>query len=75
VPREMTVEDIKTCVEQFRQGAINSMEAGFDGVEVRASGGKVVVFAGACREVPASRGRDMGVHPASKVARRPTGCG
>ena len=34
VPREMTIEDIKTCVEQFRQGALNVMEAGFDGVEV-----------------------------------------
>lgn len=31
----MTVEEIKECVEQFRQGALNSMEAGFDGVEVR----------------------------------------
>ncbi|CAN0373312.1 unnamed protein product, partial [Hapterophycus canaliculatus] len=35
VPREMTVEEIKTCVEQFCQGALNSIEAGFDGVEVR----------------------------------------
>ena len=35
MPREMTVEEIKTCVEQFRQGAINCIEAGFDGVEVR----------------------------------------
>lgn len=34
VPREMTVEEIKTCVEQFRQGALKCMEAGFDGVEV-----------------------------------------
>ena len=31
----MTVEDIKTCVDQFRQGALNCIEAGFDGVEVR----------------------------------------
>lgn len=35
VPREMTVEDIKTCVDQFRQGALNCIKAGFDGVEVR----------------------------------------
>ena len=34
VPREMTVEEIKTCVEQFRQGALNCIEAGFDGIEV-----------------------------------------
>lgn len=34
VPREMTVEDIRILVEQFRQGAVNSIEAGFDGVEV-----------------------------------------
>ncbi len=29
------MDDIKACVEQFRQGALNSIEAGFDGVEVR----------------------------------------
>lgn len=36
VPREMTVEEIKTCVDQFRQGALNCIEAGFDGIEVGA---------------------------------------
>lgn len=36
-PREMTVDEIKTCVEQFRQGALNCMEAGFDAIEVRIS--------------------------------------
>lgn len=35
VPREMTVDEIKICVEQFRQGALNCIKAGFDGVEVR----------------------------------------
>lgn len=35
VPREMTAGEIKNCVKQFRQGALNSIEAGFDGVEVR----------------------------------------
>ena len=34
IPREMTLEDIKASVEQFRQAALNSVEAGFDGVEV-----------------------------------------
>ncbi|CAM9305508.1 unnamed protein product [Discosporangium mesarthrocarpum] len=38
-PREMTVEEIKTCVEQFKQGAINAMEAGFDGVEIHGANG------------------------------------
>eukprot|EP00752_Nemacystus_decipiens_P005867 g5301.t1 len=42
VPREMTVEEIKTCVEQFRQGALNSVEAGFDGVEIHAANGYLV---------------------------------
>lgn len=35
VPREMTAGEIKNCVKQFRQGALNSIKAGFDGVEVR----------------------------------------
>ncbi|CAN0168057.1 unnamed protein product, partial [Pylaiella littoralis] len=42
VPREMTVEEIKACVEQFRQGALNSIEAGFDGVEVHAGNGYLI---------------------------------
>ncbi|CAM9510127.1 unnamed protein product [Hapterophycus canaliculatus] len=42
VPREMTVEEIKTCVEQFRQGALNSIEAGFDGVEIHAGNGYLI---------------------------------
>ncbi|CAM9224028.1 unnamed protein product [Ectocarpus sp. 8 AP-2014] len=42
VPREMTIEDIKTCVEQFRQGALNAMEAGFDGVEIHAANGYLI---------------------------------
>ena len=29
------MDEIKTTVEQFRQGALNCMEAGFDGVEVK----------------------------------------
>ncbi|CAB1119807.1 unnamed protein product [Ectocarpus sp. CCAP 1310/34] len=42
VPREMTIEDIKTCVEQFRQGALNVMEAGFDGLEIHAANGYLI---------------------------------
>lgn len=42
VPRAMTVEEIKTCVEQFAQGARNSIEAGFDGVEIHAGNGYLI---------------------------------
>ncbi|CAM9705600.1 unnamed protein product [Choristocarpus tenellus] len=38
-PREISVEGIKTVVEQFRQGALNCMEAGFDGIEIHAANG------------------------------------
>jgi len=39
VPREMTAEDIKQTIEDFKQAAKNSMEAGFDGVEIHSSNG------------------------------------
>ncbi|CAM9248509.1 unnamed protein product [Laminaria digitata] len=42
VPREMTVEYIETAVEQFRQEALNSIEAGFDGVEIHATNGYLI---------------------------------
>ncbi|MCJ8166090.1 alkene reductase [Pontibacter sp. E15-1] len=38
-PRELTVEDIKQIVQDFKNGAKNAMEAGFDGVEVHSSNG------------------------------------
>ncbi|CAM9758530.1 unnamed protein product [Ascophyllum nodosum] len=41
-PREMTVDEIKTTVEQFRQGALNCMEAGFDGVEIHGANGYLI---------------------------------
>ena len=38
-PREMTIEDIKTTVQDFKNAAKNAMEAGFDGVEIHSSNG------------------------------------
>ena len=38
-PQEMTKDDIKQVIIEFRQGAINAMEAGFDGVEIHSSNG------------------------------------
>ena len=37
--REMTLEEIKNTVGDFKNAAINAMEAGFDGVEIHASNG------------------------------------
>jgi N-ethylmaleimide reductase len=38
-PREMTIEDIKTTVLDFKNAAINAVKAGFDGVEIHSSNG------------------------------------
>jgi len=38
----MTKDDIKKVIEQFRQGAINANEAGFDGVELPGANGYLV---------------------------------
>ncbi len=38
-PKEMTIEEIKQTIQDFRNGAKNAMEAGFDGVEIHASNG------------------------------------
>ncbi|HSM63044.1 MAG TPA: hypothetical protein VK833_03805, partial [Gillisia sp.] len=38
-PREMTLEDIKTTVSDFKTTAKNAVEAGFDGVEIHSSNG------------------------------------
>jgi N-ethylmaleimide reductase len=38
-PKEMTIEDIKTTVRDFRNAAANSVKAGFDGVEIHSSNG------------------------------------
>ena len=39
LPRELTLEEIPEIIEQFRQGAKNAKEAGFDGVELHAANG------------------------------------
>lgn len=38
-PKEMTVEDVKTTVDEFVHAAKNAVEAGFDGVEIHSSNG------------------------------------
>lgn len=38
-PKAMTIEDIKTTINDFRQAAKNAVEAGFDGVEIHSSNG------------------------------------
>lgn len=38
-PKEMTLEDIKITINDFKQAAKNAVEAGFDGVEIHSSNG------------------------------------
>lgn len=38
-PKELTVEEIKNIVNEFKHAAINANKAGFDGVEIHASNG------------------------------------
>lgn len=38
-PKAMTLEDIKTTIDDFRKAAKNAVEAGFDGVEIHSSNG------------------------------------
>lgn len=38
-PKPMTIEDINKTVEDFKKGAINAIEAGFDGVELHGANG------------------------------------
>jgi len=38
-PKEMTIEDIKTTVKDFKNAAANAVKAGFDGVEIHSSNG------------------------------------
>lgn len=42
VPRELPVSEIKAIVSDFRQGAINAKEAGFDGVEIHGANGYLI---------------------------------
>lgn len=39
MPREMTVDDIRAVIEDFRHAAANAMRAGFDGVEIHGGNG------------------------------------
>lgn len=41
-PKAMTKEDIKQVIEEFRIGAKNAMEAGFDGVEIHGANGYLI---------------------------------
>lgn len=41
-PREMTDCDIKEVIEEFRVGAKNAIEAGFDGVEIHGANGYLI---------------------------------
>ncbi len=38
-PQEMTIADIKQTIEDFKNGAKNAMDAGFDGIEIHSSNG------------------------------------
>jgi len=42
VPREMTIEDIKTAINQFAQSAIKAQTAGFDLIEIIACTGYLI---------------------------------
>ncbi|KAI7890379.1 uncharacterized protein EV154DRAFT_511420 [Mucor mucedo] len=39
VPRPLEIDEIKVIVEQYRQAALNAIEAGFDGVELHSANG------------------------------------
>ncbi|RCI02979.1 hypothetical protein CU098_011811 [Rhizopus stolonifer] len=38
-PRPLTVDEIKAIVQDYRQAALNAIEAGFDGVEIHSANG------------------------------------
>ncbi len=42
MPRAMTKQDISDVIEQYRQAALNAIEAGFDGIELHAANGYLV---------------------------------
>lgn len=41
-PREMTIDDIAQAIEEYKQAAINAIEAGFDGVEIHTANGYLI---------------------------------
>lgn len=42
VPKAMTLDEIRSTIEDFAQGAKNAMEAGFDGVEIHGANGYLI---------------------------------
>lgn len=42
LPRAMTLDDIDHVIDQFRVGAINAIDAGFDGVEIHGANGYLI---------------------------------
>lgn len=42
VPRELTTADIQRVIADYRQAALNAVEAGFDGVEVHGGNGYLI---------------------------------
>ena len=42
VPHELTIDEIKKIVNEFRQGAANAIRAGFDGVEIHGANGYLI---------------------------------
>ncbi|OBZ87507.1 12-oxophytodienoate reductase 1 [Choanephora cucurbitarum] len=42
VPRPLTVDEIKAIVQDYRQAALNAIEAGFDGVEIHGANGYLI---------------------------------
>lgn len=42
VPHALEINEIKAIIEEFRQGALNSIEAGFDGVEIHGANGYLI---------------------------------
>lgn len=42
MPREMTPDDIRHAIDEYRQAALNAVTAGFDGVEVHGANGYLI---------------------------------
>ena len=41
-PKEMTIEDIRQTIVDFKEAAVNALKAGFDGVELHAANGYLI---------------------------------
>mgnify|MGYP001823800260 FL=1 len=41
-PRALDIDEIPGVIDQYRQGALNAMEAGFDGVQIHAASGYLI---------------------------------